>query len=83
MCNIVHDLFNENKLFCLHIVSTSSMCVFLTLSTRAKQAANLVFLFTFPLCETFLELKAKRDISHNIGYRTGKRVSSNRLRGRF
>ena len=58
-------------------------CVYLTLSTRAKQAANLVFLFTFPLCETFLELKAKRDISHNIGYRTGKRVSSNRLRGRF
>lgn len=64
VCNIVHDLFNEINYFSLHIVSTLA-CVYLKLSTWTKQAANLVFLFTFPLCETFL-----RNLKRNVTFFT-------------
>lgn len=83
VCNIVHDLFNENKLFCLHIVSTSSMCVFDIVNMGETSCEFSFSLYVSPMRNVFAELKAKRDIFHNIGYRTGKRVSSNRLRGRF
>lgn len=69
--------------FSLHIVSTLA-CVYLKLSTMDETSCEFSFsLYVSPMRNVFAELKAKRDIFHNIGYRTGKRVSSNRLRGRF
>ena len=83
MCNIVHDLFNENKLFFLTYRSYFSMCVFEIINMDETSCEFSFSLYVSPMRNVFTELKAKRDIFHNIGYRTGKGVSSNRLRGRF
>ena len=49
VCNIVHDLFNENKLFCLHIVSTSSMCVFDIFNTGETSCEFSFSLYVSPM----------------------------------
>ena len=69
--------------FSLHIVFYFSMCVFDIINMDETSCEFSFSLYVSPLRNVFAELKAKRDIFHNIGYRTGKRVSSNRLRGRF
>lgn len=83
VCNIVHDLFNENKLFFLRYRFYFSMCVFDIINMDETSCEFSFSLYVSPMRNVFAELKAKRDIFHNIGYRTGKRVSSNRLRGHF
>lgn len=68
--------------FSLHIVSTLA-CVFEIINMDETSCEFSFSLYVSPMRNVFAELKAKRDIFHNIGYPTGKRVSSNRLRGRF
>ena len=59
------------------------MCVFDIVNMDETSCEFSLSLYVSPMRNVFAELKAKRDIFHNIGYRIGKRVSSNRLRGRF